>query len=152
MHLLTEKTIQIQRPVAAVFNYVVNMERFGEWFPGVLSIESANDLPHGQQGKKYLETASVPLRGTRKIQLEVLEVRGHHFFATQGRFLPLLPRMEISLSETGTDSCQLTWRMFSRSDSRIVRYLVLPLASRVMGQRAALGLAALKRRLEDGEP
>lgn len=152
MHLLTQKTIQIQRPVAAVFNYVVNMERFGEWFPGVLSIESANDLPHGQQGKKYLETASVPLRGARKIQLEVHEVRGNHFFATQGRFLPLLPRMEISLDETGTNSCQLTWRMFSRSNSLIVRYLLLPLASRVMDQRAALGVAALKKRLENHEP
>ncbi|MBC8417796.1 MAG: hypothetical protein H8E10_04300 [Desulfobacterales bacterium] len=30
------------------------MERFGDWFPGVLSIESLNVLKHGQVGKEYL--------------------------------------------------------------------------------------------------
>lgn len=152
MHLLTEKTIQIQRPAVAVFDYVSNMEKFGEWFPGVVSIESANDHHHGRQGKKYLETVSMPIRGTRKIGLEVHEVRGHHFFATQGQLLPLLPRMEISLHETGKNSCELSWAMFSRSNSLIVRYTLLPLASHVMGKRAALGVAALKKLLEESGP
>ncbi len=152
MHLFTEKIVHIQRPALAVFEYVSNMEQFGEWFPGVISITSSNDLQHGQQGKQYLETVSVPLRGTRKVTLVVREVRGHTFFATEGRFPPLMPRMEIELHETGTNSCQLTWRMFSRSNSLIVRYILLPLARRVMGKRAALGVAALKQRLEDGGP
>lgn len=152
MHLLTEKTIDIQRPAAAVFDYVTNMEKFGEWFPKVVSIESANSLPHGQLGKKYLETVSVPLRGVRKILLEVCEVQGHHFFATQGRLVPLLPRMEISLMETGSHSCQLSWRMFSRSNNPLVRYALVPLARRVMGQRASVGLAALMKVLEQHEP
>ena len=67
MHLLTEKTVNINRPALAVFGYVSNMEKFGEWFPGVISIASTDALQRGQQGKEYLETVSVPLRGKRKI-------------------------------------------------------------------------------------
>ena len=152
MHLLTEKTVHIQRPALAVFEYVSNMEKFGEWFPGVISIASANGFNHGQPGKEYLETVSVPLRGIRKIKLEVREVRGHTFFATEGRFPPLMPRTEVVLNATGTNSCELTWRMFSRSNSLIVQYTLLPLARRVMGKRAALGVVALKKRLEGGGP
>jgi len=73
------------------------------------------------------------------------------FLATEGRFPPLLPRMEIVLAEAGTDGCRLTWRMFSRNDNLIVRYALLPLAARVMDKRAKAGVAALKKRLE-GDP
>ncbi|OGB25993.1 MAG: polyketide cyclase [Burkholderiales bacterium RIFCSPLOWO2_02_FULL_57_36] len=148
MHLLTEKTINIKRPISAVFEYVANMEKFGEWFPGVVLIESANGLDHGQVGKEYLETVSVPLRGTRKIRLAVREVRGNRFFATEGKFPPLMPRMEISLSEAEMNSCELTWRIFSRNNNLIVRHALLPLARRVMRKRAESGVAALKKRLE----
>lgn len=149
MHLLTEKTVNIKRPMSAVFAYVANMEQFGEWFPGVVLIESANALDHGQEGKEYLETVSIPFRGTRKIKLVVREVRANHFLATEGKFSPLMPRMEISLNEGEMDSCELTWRMFSRNNSLIAKYALLPLARRVMGRRAETGIASLKKRLED---
>lgn len=152
MHLLTEKTVHIQRPALAVFAYVTNMEKFGEWFPGVIAIRSANALPHGQPGKQYLETVSVPLRGTRQITVEVREVRGQHFFATEGRFAPLMPRMELTVDATAQNTCTFTYRVFSRSNSLIARYTLLPLARQVMGTRAAVGVAALKQRLEAGTP
>ncbi|MES2581453.1 MAG: SRPBCC family protein [Pseudomonadota bacterium] len=152
MHLLTEKTVHIQRPALAVFGYVSNMENFGEWFPGVIAIQSANALQHGQPGKQYLETVLVPLRGTRKITVQVREVRDHQFFATEGRFPPLMPRMELTVDATGENACTFTYRVFSRSDSLIARYTLLPLARRVMGHRAAVGVAALKQRLEAGTP
>jgi uncharacterized protein YndB with AHSA1/START domain len=150
MHLLTEKTVHIQRPALAVFAYVTNMEKFGEWFPGVISIQSANALQHGQPGKRYLETVAMPFGRTRDITVEVREVRGQHFFATEGRFAPLMPRMELTVDATAESTCTFTYRVFSRSNSGIVRYTLLPLARRVMGKRAALGAAALKKRLEDG--
>lgn len=152
MHLLTEKTVHIQRPARAVFDYVSNMENFGDWFPGVISIESANAFHHGQPGKQYRETVSVPLRGTRKITVEVREVRGHQFFATEGRFPPLMPCMELTVDETAMSACKFTYRVFSRSDSLIAKYTLIPLARRVMGQRAAVGVAALKQRLEQSQP
>lgn len=150
MHLLVEKTISVRRPVHEVFAYVSNMERFGEWFPGVVSITSSDGLPHGEAGKVYLETVRVPFRGKREIALQVREARAPHFFATEGNLRPLLPRMEISITATAPDACTLSWRMFSRSHStRRVRWLVLPLARLVMGPRAAKGVATLKARLED---
>ena len=152
MHLLAEKSVRIQRPKSAVFEYVTNMENFKEWFPGVISIESSNPLSHGQRGKEYLEAVSVPLRGIRKIKLTVREVQGHRFFATEGRFPPLMPRMEISLNDIEINSCELTWRMFSRSNNLIVKCTLLPLAKRVMEKRAALGVKALKIRLEGNVP
>jgi hypothetical protein len=148
MHLLTEKSIRIQRSALEVFEYVSNLETFGEWFPGVIAIDSLDALPHDQPGKAYLETVSIPWRGTRKIALTVREVRGHHFFATEGQLPPLMPRMEIALEDSGTGACEITWRMFSRSDKLITRYTVVPLARRVMGPRAALGLSALKNIME----
>lgn len=150
MHLLAEKSVHIHRPVLEVFGYVSNMENFGEWFPGVISIKSHNALAHGELGKEYLETVRVPLRGRRQITLQVREVRSPHFFATEGRFLPLLPRMEITLDASAMNSCELTWRIFSRSRNPWVKYLVLPLARRVMDKRASLGVAALKGLMEGG--
>lgn len=148
MHLLVKKTVIIQCPVAIVFAYVANMERFAEWFPGVVLIESADDLDHGKEGKEYLETVSIPLRGTRKIELCVREVRVNQFFATEGKLSPLMPRMEISLSAIKNDACELTWRMFSRNDKLIVRYALLPLARHVIDKRAETGVTSLKKRLE----
>ena len=150
MHLLAEKSVHIHRPVLEVFGYVSNMENFGEWFPGVISIKSHNALAHGELGKEYLETVRVPLRGRRKITLQVRQASSPHFFATEGRLLPLLPRMEITLDATAMNSCELTWRIFSISHNLWVRYLVLPLARRVMDKRASLGVAALKGRMEGG--
>lgn len=150
MHLLAEESIHIKRPVLDVFTYVANMERFGEWFPGVLSIESSNRAQHGQVGKEYLETVSIPLRGERKIKLVVREAQAGQRFVTEGKLYPLMPRMEVLFSPVGVASCQLTWRMYSRNEGPLVRFALLPLARRVMRKRAAAGVKRLKRTLEGG--
>ena len=67
MHLLAEHTIDISCPVDAAYRYASNLEHFGEWFPGVIAIESANGLAISELGKKYLETVAIPLRGTKKV-------------------------------------------------------------------------------------
>ncbi len=150
MHLVVEKMVHIERPMAEVFAYVSDMERFAEWFPGVVAMAAADALAPGQPGKQYLETVRLPWRGHRQIRLQVKESRSPHFFATEGRLPPLLPRMEIALAEAAPGSCELTWRMFSRNTSPAVRYLLLPMARRVMGARAGAGVQALKLRLEAG--
>lgn len=119
------------------------------WFPGVVAITSLDALAHGERGKAYLETVRIPLRGRRRITLQVREARAPHFFATEGQLRPLLPRMEISIDATTLAACTLTWRLFSRNHSRGVRWLLLPLAGSVMRRRAAKGLATLKSQLEE---
>lgn len=153
MHLLAEKKVHINRSAQVVFGYVSNMENFGEWFPGVVSIESLNTLRHGEPGKEYLETVVVPFKRNQQIIVQVCEVKRHHFFATEGQFPPLLPRMEITLDQTAVGSCELTWRIFSRSRNLLIRHLLLPMVRRVMDKRATLGVATLKARMEeDFEP
>lgn len=148
MHLLAKESVRIDRSAKAVFDYVANMERFGEWFPGVLSIESANGQPHGQAGKEYLETVAIPLRGERKIKLLVREAQPNTLFVTEGKLFPLMPRMEISIHSNGTESCDVTWRMFSRNENAIFRLTLLPLARGVVRKRATRGLGKLKNNLE----
>ncbi|EHQ04533.1 SRPBCC family protein [Leptonema illini] len=148
MHLLAESKVDISCSVSRAFAFATNMERFAEWFPAVLSIESIDQLNHGQVGKQYLETVSVPVRRIRKITLTVVESRQDQLFVTEGAFPPLLPRMEILFNSTGPDACQVTWRMLSRNRSPIAKFTILPLAKSVMTKRARAGLSKLKEKLE----
>jgi hypothetical protein len=149
--LLANQTIAIACPVDVAYRFTCNLERFGAWFPGVIAIESANQLPHLEVGKQYLETVSIPLRGTRKVGITVKEVALNQRFVTEGTLVPLLPRMEIDFRATGPGSCEVSWQMRSRATRWLARRLMVPLARRVMQQRAAVGLAALKRTLESAE-
>jgi hypothetical protein len=149
MYLLAEQTITISRSVEAAYQYTTNMEYFGEWFPGVLSIESANDFPHAKCGKEYLETVSIPLRGKRKIRISVKKAQPNKLFITEGEFPLLMPRMEIAFQASGANSCSVTWRMFSRNNSFLFKITLLPLVKNVMRKRAAIGIKQLKQKLEN---
>ncbi|HEY1016070.1 MAG TPA: SRPBCC family protein [Herpetosiphonaceae bacterium] len=152
MSLLAEQTTVIACPAEVAYRFACDLERFGTWFPGVIAIAAANDLPPLAVGKQYRETVAIPLRGTRKVTITVTEVALNQRFVTEGTLAPLLPQMEIDVRATGPGSCEVSWRMRSRSASRLVRWLLVPLARRVMQQRAAVGLAALKHTLERGGP
>ncbi|MES2040373.1 MAG: SRPBCC family protein [Pseudomonadota bacterium] len=149
MQLLTEQTISIARSVEATYQYATNLEHFAEWFPGVLSIESANTLEHGQRGKEYLETIAAPLSGKRKIKICVKEADFGTVFMTEGEFSPLMPRMEILFQATGAESCSVTWRMFSRNDGFLFKATLLHLFRSVLRKRAAVGVKRLQKILEE---
>lgn len=148
MTLIAQTRTNIQCSSEKAFSMISNMERFGEWFPAVLSIQSENELAHCQVGKKYLETVAVPLRGTRLIELTVKESVANQRFVTEGKFPPLLPRMEIEIAEAGNNQITLQWSMFSRNTNRFVIFLLLPLAKTIMQKRANIGVARLKTVLE----
>jgi len=149
MDPLAEQRIDIERPVEVAFAYLTNMERFGEWFPQVIAIESSNELAHGEVGKEYLETVAVPLRGQRKIRLSVREALANKRFVTEGKFPPLLPRMEVEFAERTAGACSVTWRMYSRNRGALARLTLLPLARSVLRKRAQLGARRLKANLEN---
>lgn len=151
MHLLAEQSIDVDCPVESAFAFASDLEHFGSWFPGVIAIESANGLDPATSGKEYLETVAVPLRGRRLVRISVVHVEYGKRLVTEGAFAPLFPRMEISFEPTGASSCRVTWRMFSRNDRRLARLTVIPLARSILGKRAPLGMAALKRLLEGRE-
>ena len=148
MTLIAQAETLVNCSASHAFSLVSNMERFGDWFPAVKSINSVNDLPHGKVGKKYLETVSVPFRGERQIEITVKEAIKNQRFVTEGQFLPLLPRMEIELTKQSESETVLQWRMYSRSTSKAVKMLLLPLAKGVMQKRAVIGANRLKKLLE----
>lgn len=148
MHLLAEQTTTIACSVEAAWRYTSNLQRFGDWFPGVVGIESANGLDHATPGKIYLETVAIPLRGNRKVKITVMESIPNRLLVTEGALAPLLPRMEIRFQGVDPQSCRVTWKMFSRNNGVWARFALVPLARRVMGRRATAGMERLKETLE----
>ena len=148
MILVAKTETRIATSVSEAYQMLSNMERFGEWFPEVISITSANDMQCTEVGKKYLETVAIPLRGERKIELRVVECIDNQRFVTEGNFAPLLPRMEIFIAELNETEILVKWSMFSRNRNKLVQVLLLPLAKRIMQQRADIASVKLKQLLE----
>lgn len=148
MYLLAHTTTLIACPRELAFQYAANLENFAEWFPGVIRMVSANDLPFDAIGKQYRETVAVPLRGQRAVSLRVIDVVAPSRIATEGSLPTLLPSMEIVFRDVGQERCEVDWRMHSRSTSRFARWTMLPLARRLMTKRARAAMQRLKTRLE----
>jgi uncharacterized protein YndB with AHSA1/START domain len=148
MHLLTEKIIEIARPVESVYAYTTNLEHFSEWFPAVLSVTSIDARAHADPGKEYLETVKNRNGSERKIKIQVKQSERNALFVSEGDYAPLLPRMEIAFKSLGQEKCSVTWRMYSRNGSLLARFFLLPIARKVMAQRAAAGVVRLRDRLE----
>lgn len=156
MYLLADATVTVQCPRAKVFDYAANLENFVKWFPGVVHIVADNELSPASIGKQYVETVSVPLRGTRSVTIRVMDAAAPQRLITHGDLRPLLPRMEMEFVDAGQDVCVVRWRMLSRNENRLVGGTVLPVAAWVIRRRADIALGNLKRRLEgnhlDGSP
>jgi carbon monoxide dehydrogenase subunit G len=149
MKLLASETVTINTSAQNIFDFMVNMENFKHWFPGVIAIESANDLPHGVVGKLYLETVKVPFKSKpKKIKLQLVESESPLSFATQGTFPPLMPRMEVRLTSVDAATTKVYWQMFSRNDSLLFKVMILPLIKSVITKRARLGIEKLKKVIE----
>jgi hypothetical protein len=148
MYLLAHTTTFIECPRELAFRYAANLENFAEWFPGVIRVAAANDLPFDARGKQYRETVAVPLRGQRPVSLQVVDVAAPARIVTEGSLPTLLPRMEIVFREAGPGRCEVDWQMHSRSTSGLARWTLLPLARHLMTQRARAAMQRLKTRLE----
>ncbi|MBA4368268.1 MAG: polyketide cyclase [Desulfobacterium sp.] len=148
MAILTENKIEINRSINEVYDFVINMENFGKWFPEVIKIESQNNLEHGVVGKKYIETVKDPFKGEVQIVIEVKKAEQNTSFITEGEYAPLLPKMILHFSETVHGGTAFTWAMESRTKNTFVKILLIPVAKLVMKKRAKIGVMNLKKILE----
>jgi hypothetical protein len=148
MYLLAHTTALLDCPRHVAFSYAANLENFAQWFPGVIRMTSANDLPFDAAGKQYLETVVLPLRGQRAVGIRVVDVDMPFRIVTEGELPTVLPRMEMAFREWGPDRCEVDWTMFSRNTRGIARWTLLPLARRLMTRRAQVGMQRLRIRLE----
>jgi len=109
---LAKASIIIEAPIDAVFTYVSNMENYKEWFPGVTSIRSENNLNHKVVGKTYTETLSLP-EGDIDLIIEVDKCDSNRLFLTKGNFPGILPQMKITFS-TNNEGCDIDLQYYSR--------------------------------------
>jgi len=148
MAVLAKNKIKINHPITQVYEFVVNMENFIKWFPGVFNIESHNDLRHGVVGKKYLETIKVPFKREQKIIIEVKKAETGTLFITESEYLPLLPKMVVVFSKNPDNSTNVSWAMESRNKKIIFNLLFSPLVKHILKKRAEIGVLQLKKILE----
>ncbi|MBF6299125.1 SRPBCC family protein [Nocardia amamiensis] len=149
MFLLASAEAIVRCSREKTFAYAADLENFAEWFPGVLSVVSHDELPFAESGKLYLETVAVPLRGRRQVLIRVAEATPSRRLVTEGELPLLQPRMEIEFLDAGPDACEVHWRMFSRNKRSLPRWTIFPIARRVMTMRARTALRNLRWRLED---
>ena len=92
------------------------MENYQEWFPGVINIQSANDLNHGVIGKKYIEILEFP-QGTQELLIEVKDLINNSTFVTEGDLEPIQPRMEMGFLKLNKTNCEFSLTYFCRNQS-----------------------------------
>jgi hypothetical protein len=101
MYLLADAVITVECSCAKAFEYAANLEKFVDWFPGVVTIVASDDVSAAAIGKRYMETVSVPLRGKRSVTIRVREATVPQHLVTEGDLRPLLPRMEMEFVDAG---------------------------------------------------
>ncbi len=149
---LVDQTVSINRPIAHVFAFVSNHENYLQWFPGVVTIVSADQLAHGTVGKIYRETLRLPIGRHQAIDIAVVTSQPPELFVTEGTFAPLHPRMEIRLTQTSAQETMLSLRFFSRSQSTIARWLIGIFVKPTFARQSRRGLHRLKGILEAQTP
>lgn len=147
--LLFDQTLTIDRPIADVFEYVSNHENYANWYPGVVSVETANDGAPASKGKAYNEVIRMPTGRNRPIRIEVIEANPPNLFMTEGAFSPLHPRMEFHLTPFSTTATLLNLVFFSRNQSSLGRLTVKTLFGGALKKRSETGLRRLKSILEE---
>jgi NADPH:quinone reductase-like Zn-dependent oxidoreductase/uncharacterized protein YndB with AHSA1/START domain len=150
MVLVTRCAVRIERPPEEVWRFVADLENYPRYFPGIVEMRSADDLPPGSPGKRYAEVARVPLRGEERIAVELVEAVPGERLAFVADLAPVRPRFDLRLRDVGDGHTELRWSCRARNEALWVRASVLPLMARVLAGRAAVGLENLKRLLETG--
>jgi len=124
------------------FFYLSNMDNFDNWFPEVIKIVGKNKEAIGV-GKQYIETVKIPLIGFKEITLTIQSYEKYSLFATEGDLSPLLPRMEVRISNNGNGKTKINWVFYSRNSSKLFN-LVAPIFKSVMNKRARIASVKLE--------
>ncbi len=148
---LVSLTGLVHRPIEDVFAVISNHENYRHWYPGVVSVTSGDETPHGTVGKTYSETLRMPGGRLQSIRIVTVESEPPVTFVTQGDYAPLLPQMSFQLAPAGEQQTQMTWMFHSRATSPVRRLIIRLLFRPVLKRQAIAAMANLTRLLETGE-
>ncbi|MGJ8682474.1 hypothetical protein [Paraglaciecola sp.] len=142
----TSGTISV--PVNTVFNYVTNMDYYGDWFPGVQGIKSKNSLPHASVGKTYSETLLLP-DGEHELTIEVVKCETNQFFLTKGNLTGVLPQMTIKFEADEENKSRIELQYHSRSSTLTESSDIIVALKKDLTDRASKGISNLQTILEE---
>jgi hypothetical protein len=145
---LVDETLSINCPISKVYEFISDHENYIRWYPGVLAVTSADDLPPGTVGKVYNEILRLPSGRRRSFDIQVMESRAPDLFATEGTLALIHPRMEVRLTATSGTETTLNLRFFSRNQSALGRLLIGTLGPRTIRPQTRSALLKLKSTLE----
>jgi len=140
---LTKTSALISAPVNTVFNYVTNMENYGNWFPGVQAIKSKNSLAHATIGKTYLETLLLA-DGEYQLTIEVAQCEANRLFLTKGDLAGVLPQMTIEFYAEEENKCRMVLHYHSRNTSLTAQSPMIIALREDLTTRAATGITHLQ--------
>ena len=144
---LTKASIAISAPIEIVFTYVSNMENYKDWFPGVINIDSYNNLAHGTVGKKYKETLLLP-DGESELIIQVDQCEVNRLFITKGNLVGVLPQMSIRFSANNEKSCRVNLKFHSRNTDLTETSEIIIALRQDLTARTKIGLEKLKVNLQ----
>jgi len=144
---LAKTSITIAARIDTVFEYVSNMENYKHWFPGVVDIKSANNLTHGEVGKKYVEILSLP-SGAVELEIEVDQCDINHLFLTKGNLTGILPQMKVTFFVNEEKSCEVNLQYHSRNPELTPTSDIVIALREDLSIRANKGVAHLKAIME----
>ncbi len=137
-------TIVIARPVAEVFEYILNFDKNGpEWATDVESVEKTTDGPVGS-GTTFAQVQKV-MGKQRHTTLKFVEIDPNHTIKAEAELGPLSPRVTLTVSEAenGTHVS-----VDGDANPRGFFKLLSPIASRQGSRMWDARLSSLKKVLE----
>ncbi|MGJ8529968.1 SRPBCC family protein [Maritalea sp.] len=144
MQSIASFDLEVERTPTEVFDFISNMENFGEWFPGVVSIVSKDQMAHQKVGKVYFESVQEPFKGKVTIPITVVACQPNEMFQTQGEYPPLWPQMTVELTKIDKGCTRISWAMESRNDNIFFRFTLLLIVKRIMRKRAQIAKIELQ--------
>jgi reticulon-4-interacting protein 1, mitochondrial len=143
-------SVEINCSARDLYEFLKNFENYEKWFPGIVQMRSADDLPHGTVGKRYNEIAWVPPGKEEQITVEVVKAESEHHLAIHASLEPFKPRFDYRVEAISPHAVRFHWLCRARGRS-LKAFLARPIMRKVLRPRLALAMQRLKAVMEQDQ-
>jgi reticulon-4-interacting protein 1, mitochondrial len=130
------------------YEFFKNFENYGKWFPGIIYMRSADNLPHGTVGKRYDELAQAPFGKEEEITVQVVDATPNRHLAIEASLEPFLPRFDYTIHRINDGSIEFEWACRTRGKG-IKALLARPIFRKILASRLDKAMHQLKALLEN---
>lgn len=140
-------SVLIDRPQKDVFDYVIDRRHYHRWFPGIVEMVPADDLPIDAPGKKYAEIARGPTGKLDHLTPDTTAVDVPYSFSMDVDLQPVLPRFTYEFVPVGDTKTRFTIRCEATANG-LLSMIARKVMRAVLNKRGAPALQTLKTILE----